>query len=264
EVQYHQNVSESWYSLTWARKLGQTLGFGVTPSFVYRSQRTTGSLLAMGKNGSGQQAVLQDGRDFEYSNHRLLPRVGLYGARDSPTYGVTLNTPGLALFGGGAYRYSLSQTDQSGTVGNVIGASYQEDLKSHYHSPLGVGAGASFGRGRMRLHAAAEWWAKVDKYNVLEGEPFIVKVPITASNPTGESTVTTVVSEQLDDVFNFGFGIEHHFSPDLAGYASYHTDRSARSPDSQPSASVTAWDLNHVTGGVTFNAWRSNFAVGAT
>jgi hypothetical protein len=27
---------------------------------------------------------------------------------------------------------------------------------------------------------------------------------------------------------------------------------------------VTAWDLNHVSAGITFNAWRSNFAVGGS
>jgi hypothetical protein len=258
DVQYHQNVSESWYSMTWATRLSQTLGFGVTPSLAYRSQRTTGSLLAMGENASGQQAVLQQTRDFDYSHYRLLARLGLNGVRDSLTYGITLNTPGLSLFGGGSYRQSMTLTDQSGSVGNVIGASYQEELDAEYRSPLGVAGGASFGWGHLRLHASAEWWGAVDKYTVLEGTPFVIHVP------SGDSTVTAIVSEKLDEVFNYGFGLEHHFSPDVAGYASYHTDRSARAADSPPDASVTAWDLNHVTAGVTFNAWRSNFAVGVS
>ena len=264
EVQYHQNVGESWYGLTWARKLSPSFGIGITPSLAVRSQRTIASLLAMGENGSRQQAVLQVSRDFDYLHYRLLARLGLSGARDSLTYGITFNTPGLGLFGGGAYRKSVSLTDQTGAVGNIIGASYQEDLKAHYHSPLGVGAGASYRWGRLRIHAAAEWWAAVDQYNVLEGEPFVVHVPIRAGNPTGDSTLTAVVTEKLDEVFNFGFGLEHHFSPDVAGYLSYHTDVSGRPSDAPPDASVTAWDLNHVTAGVTFNAWRSNFAVGAS
>jgi hypothetical protein len=264
DVQYHQNVGESWYSMTWARKLSPALGFGVTPSLAYRSQRTAGSVLAMGEKAGGQQVVLQYDRDFEYSHYRLLARLGLSGVRDSLTYGITLNTPGLGLSGGGAYRQSVTLTDQTGTVGNVLGASYQEDLKADYRSPLGVAGGASFGLGRMRLHASAEWWAAVDEYNVLEGKPFVIHVPVRPLNPTGDSTVTAVVSEKLEEVFNFGFGLEHHFSPDVSGYASYHTDRSARAPDSAPNASVTAWDLNHVTVGVTFNAWRSNFAVGVS
>ena len=256
DLQYHQSVGESWYGVTWARALTPRLGIGITPSLAVRTQRTIGSLLAMGENASGQQAILQHTRDFDYIHWRLLARLGLSGVRDSLTYGLVLTTPGLGLVGGGAYRQSTSLTDETGSLGDVLGATYQEELTAHYHSPLGVGGGASYARGSWRLHAAAEWWAKVDRYTVLEGEPFVIRTP------SGDSTATAVVSEQLDEVFNFGFGLEHQFSPGLVGYASYHTDRTGRSPDAALNASVTAWDLNHVGAGITFNAWRSNFAVG--
>jgi len=258
QLEYHQNVSEGWYGLTWAHNLTRTLGLGLTPELAVRSQRTSGMLFAMGENAAGQQAVLQYHRDFDFIHWRLLAKLGLSGVRDSLTYGVTFTTPGLGMFGGGGYRQSVNLTDQTGTVGNVIGASFQEGLKATYRSPLGVGTGASFGWGSMRLHAAAEWWGAVDRYNVLEGQPFVIQTP------SGDSAVTAVVSEELKSVFNFGLGLEHRFSPNVSGYAGYHTDRTARPSDSAPDASVTAWDLNHVTAGITFNAWRSNFAVGAS
>ena len=58
ELQYRQNVSEGWYGLTWARRLGSSLGIGVTPELAVRSQHTTASLFAMGEGAGGQQAVL--------------------------------------------------------------------------------------------------------------------------------------------------------------------------------------------------------------
>jgi hypothetical protein len=262
ELQYHQHVSEGWYGLTWSHALSPTLGFGVTPALAVRSQRTIASLMAMGENAAGQQAVLRVSRDFDYMHYRLLARLGLNGVRDSLTYGVTLTTPGLGVAGGGNYRQSLNLTDQTGTVGNVIGASYQEGLKAEYHSPVGVGFGASYGFGGTRLHFTGEWWAAVDRYTVIDAAPFTVRVPITVQNPSGDSTVTATVSDQMNSVFNWGVGFEHHFTPDVSGFASYHTDQTGRPSDSPPNASVTAWDLNHVTAGVSFNAWRSNFALG--
>jgi hypothetical protein len=256
EVDYQQSVSDNWYGLTWSHNLTPSLGIGVTPELAVRSQHTRGSLFAMSENAGGQQAVLQNEHDFDYLHWRLLARIGLSGVRDSLTYGLTLTTPGLGLFGGGGYRQSVNLTDQSGTVGNVIGASYQDGVPAHYHSPLGVGAGASYGWGTLRLHGAAEWWAKVDRYTVLEAQPFAIQTP------TGDSTVTTAVTEELKSVFNWGLGIEKQFSPTLAGFASYHTDKTGRSPDSPPSASITAWDLNHIAAGVTFMAFRSTFALG--
>ena len=85
EVQYHQNVGESWYGLTWARKLSPSFGIGITPSLAVRSQRTIASLLAMGENGSRQQAVLQVSRD-------LLPHfVPLARGMGLAPYGKTSN-----------------------------------------------------------------------------------------------------------------------------------------------------------------------------
>jgi hypothetical protein len=249
-------VNEGWYGLTWAHKLSPALGIGVTPELAVRSQRTSASLFAMGENAGGQQAVLQLNRDFDYAHWRLLARIGLSGVRDSLTYGVTLTTPGLGLFGSGSYRQSLNLTDQTGSVGNEIGASYQEGLASHYHSPVGVGVGASYGHGSTRIHAAAEWWNAVGQYTVLEGQPFVI------DTPRGDSIGTAVVTEKLNSVFNFGLGLEQHFGQSITGFASYHTDRSGEPPDSRPSAAVTAWDLHHVTVGITFHAFRSTFALG--
>ena len=256
ELLYHQRVSETWYGATWAHQLSPRFGIGITPSVAVRSQRTTASLTAMGENAGGQQAMLQHSRDFEYLHWRLLAKLGAQGYRDSLTYGVTLTTPGLGLFGGGAFRQSTSLTDQSGTVGNVIGASYQEDLKATYKSPVGVGAGASYGWTALRIHAAAEWWASISRYNILEGAPFVIHVP------SGDSTASATISEELRSVFNYGVGLEYKFSPGLSGYASFHTDQSSRPSGSPVSASVTAYDLSHLSGGVTFKAWRSDFAVG--
>jgi hypothetical protein len=262
DLQYHQHVSEDWYGITWARALSARLGFGITPALAVRSQRTQSSVLTMGENATGQQAVLQLDKDFDYLHYRLLARLGLSGARDSLTWGVTYTTPGLGLFGGGAIRQSVNLTDQTGAVGNVIGASYQEELDAKYRSPMGAGAGASFGIGQTRLHASVEYWAQVDKYDVIEGDPFLIHIT-TGGGPTRDSTATAVIAEELDDVVNFGFGLEHRFSPDLVGFLSYHTDRSGRSPDSEPGASVTSWDLHHITGGATFNAFRLEGAFGS-
>jgi hypothetical protein len=256
QLRYQQSVDEGWYGLTWAREVSHALGIGVTPELAVRNQRTSASLFAMGENAAGQQAVLQVDKDFDYTHWRLLARIGMSGVHDSLTYGITLTTPGLGLFGSGGFRQSDNLTDETGAHGNVIGASYQEGLDAHYHSPFGVGVGASDGFGSSRVHAAVEWWNAVPDYIVLEGQPFTIKTP------SGDSTVTAVVHQKLDAVFNWGLGWEQHFGKDFAGYASYHTDRSGQPPDSPPSASVTGWNLHHITIGMTLNAWRSTFAVG--
>src|SRR5262249_47022681 len=102
DLQYHQHVNEDWYGITWARALSERIGFGATPALAVRSQRTQSSILAMAEDNSRNQAVLQYSRDFEYTHYRLLAKLGLSGARDSLTWGLTYTTPGLGLFGGGS------------------------------------------------------------------------------------------------------------------------------------------------------------------
>jgi hypothetical protein len=256
EIQLKQDFSESWYGLTWAHKLSPTLGFGVSPFVVVRGQRTRIALLLEGRNASDQASVLSQSREFDYLHWSMLARFGLFGVRDSLTYGLTLTTPNAGLFGGGSTNFNSTLVDQGGTIGNIMGASYADDVKAKYHAPLGAGAGASYGFGATRVHAAIDWNAEVPRYTVMEAPEFQIH------KPSGDSTVKVVISDRRDAVFNWGVGLEHRFGATVSGFASYHTDLSARKQGETPSASVTAWDLNDVAAGVTWHVWRSDLALG--
>jgi hypothetical protein len=258
EVQLKQDFSEDWYGLTYAHKLSPTLGFGVSPFLTVRSQRTRAALLLEGRDASDQAAILSQSREFDYMVWSLLARFGLSGARDSLTYGVTLTTPNMGLFGGGTTNFNSTLIDQTGTTGNVMGANYTDELKAKHRSPLGAGGGASYGFGGTRIHAAVDWNAEIKSYTVLESPNFAIH------KPSGDSTVKVVITDRRDAVLNWGVGLEHRFGPTLIGFASYHTDLSGRKQGETPSASITAWDLNDVAAGVTWHVLRSDFALGLT
>jgi hypothetical protein len=256
EVQLHQSFSEGWYGMTWAHQLSPTLGFGISPFVVVRSQHTRAAVLTEGEDAGGQAAILTMTREFDYLHWGALARAGLGGVRDSLTYGITLTTPSLGITGSGNTRYNTTLIDQTGTIGNVIGADYQEGVKADFRTPFGAGAGASYGWGNTRLHAAVEWNAAVPQYTVLESPDFVVHTP------SGDSTVRVVITDHLDAVFNWGIGLEHRFRPRLSGFASYHTDRSGRIAGDPPGASLTRWNLNNLAAGATWHVWRSDLALG--
>jgi hypothetical protein len=258
EIQLHQTFSEGWYGMTWAHELSPRLGIGVSPFVVVRSQHTRAALLTEGQDAGGQAAVLSLTREFDYLHWGALARIGLAGARDSLSYGVTLTTPSLGITGSGNTQYNTTLIDQTGRIGNVIGADYQQGVKADFRSPLGAGGGASYGWGQSRLHAAVDWNAAVGKYTVLESPDFVVRTP------SGDSTVRVVITDHLNAVFNWGVGFEHRFSPALSGFASYHTDRSGRIEGEAPSASLTRWNLNDVAAGAIWHVWRSDLALGVT
>jgi hypothetical protein len=256
EVQLKQNFDEGWYGMTWAKPLSSTLGFGISPFLVVRSQRTRAALLTEGRDASDQAAILSQSREYDYMHWSLLARIGLSGVRDSLTYGITLTTPNLGVTGSGNTSYNTTLIDQTGTIGNIVGADYQQKLKATYRTPLGAAFGASYGFGATRLHTTVDWFAEVPRYTVLETPEFTVRTP------SGDSTVKVVISDELRDVLNWGVGFEHRFSETVVGFASYHTDLSARVEGSPPSASVTRWNLSHFAAGATWHVWRSDLALG--
>jgi hypothetical protein len=258
ELNLHQDFSEGWYGLTWAHQISPTLGIGVSPFLSVRSQTTRAALLTEGQDASGNIAVLTQSREFSFLQYALLARLGLGGVRDSLTYGVTVTTPNLRVMGGGATSYNTTLVDQTGAIGNVFGANYTTDLKATHKTPLGAGAGASYGWGATRLHAAVDWNAEVAKYTVLESPDFVVH------KPGGDSTVRVVITDEMNAVTNWGVGLEHRFGDTISGFASYHTDLTGREKGAPPSASVTRWDLQDVAVGVTWKVWRSDFAFGVT
>jgi hypothetical protein len=256
EIQLHQSFNEGWYGMTWAHQLSPTLGFGVSPFVVVRSQSTRAAVLTEGQNAGGQAAILTSAREFDYLHWGALARLGLSGVRDSMTYGVTLTTPSLGITGSGNTNYNTTLIDQTGSIGNVIGADYQQGVKADFRTPLGAGGGASYGWGATRLHAAVDWNAAVPQYTVLESPDFVIHTP------SGDSTARVVITDHLDAVVNWGVGIEHRFRPNLSGFASYHTDRSGRIKGESPGASLTRWNLNDVAAGATWHVWRSDLALG--
>jgi len=256
EIQLHQNFSEGWYGMTWAHQLSPTLGLGVSPFVVVRSQHTRAALLTEGEDAGGQAAILTTTREFDYLHWGALARVGLSGVRDSLTYGLALTSPSLGITGAGNTNYNTTLIDQTGTIGNVIGADYQNGRKADFRTPFGAGAGASYGWRDTRLHAAVDWNAAVGQYTVLESPDFVIHTP------GGDSTAHVVITDHLDAVFNWGVGIEHRFGRTLSGFASYHTDRSGRIAGDPPGASLTRWNLNDVATGATWHVWRSDLALG--
>jgi len=258
EVQLKQDFSEGWYGMTWSHHLSPTLGIGVSPFVVTRSQNTRAALLSEGQDASGQAAVLNMSREFDFLHWGALARFGLSGMRDSLTFGLTVTTPNLSITGSGNTQYNTTLIDQTGTIGNVIGADYREKLDVKYHTPVGAGAGASYGWHTTRIHAAVDWNGAVAQYTVLETPAF------TVSTPSGDSTVRILVSDHLHAVLNWGIGVEHRFSTSVSGFASYHTDLSGRHDGEAPGVSVTHWDLNNVAAGATWRVWRSDLALGVS
>lgn len=258
-----EDLSEPWWGLTWAYKFNDTIGVGISNYFTFRSHRASFQGIGQVFTSEGDLSMLVDSISYDYQNYRLLWKMGLALDFDGFQVGLTLTTPSIELYGRGSASLNRTITgrdlDDDGVTDNVLIADYQDGLDSAFPTPLALGAGATITLsskeiGTLNLYASAEWYAGIGKFDVIKTEEFV-------GQSDGE-TYRNEITHELDEVFNFGLGIEHIFNRNITLYGSIRTDFSARKPGSDTTLSVTDWDIYHIMVGTTFRIKNTEWTLG--
>jgi len=254
-VWVEEYLNDTWAGLAYAHPLNPHVGVGVTTFVSVRSHRARFATLGQAIDSAADVAVLSGSRDFDYNNWSVLWKAGITLQYPAWSLGFTVTTPNVKLFGSGSAGRDLTFVDQGVTTQpSSVATDYQEGVASTYHLPLSIGAGGSYAFGPTRLHFSVEWFDAVNASRVLATETFM-------SQSTGE-TLTDDVIQESKSVVNFGVGIEHHFSPKLAAYGAFRTDKSPLPDSSASNSAMSHWDLTHVSGGAAFTVGRVDLVVG--
>ncbi len=255
-VLFDVNLNEYWGGIVWSRRIRDHIGVGATGFVAYRGQRLRYEDIGQALSANGDVGVTKIIRDFSYYNYRTLAKLGvMYDARPL-TFGVSLTTPSLNLLGEGTSFVDLvtSRIDSSGGSGNDFYATdVQRDQKSKFPSSWAIGAGVGYHRGPTQYTIAAEWYAPIDQFQLIETTPFI-------GQSNGQTLPNRVVAE-YKSVFNWGIGVQHRFTPNRAAYGSFTTDFSAVVPEKTNSV-ITKWDLYHLTAGGEFSVRKLHVTLG--
>jgi hypothetical protein len=257
EIIYDQELNEQWGGVTWSRPVHEHAGVGMTLYGVYRSQRRSvrQTVEAFGDNGFG--ASLIDWNDIDYKTFRVLAKLGASVDFGKMTAGLAFTSRSLLVYGKGSIlenRVVVGDTNLDGIDDSQADVSYSKDLDARYHSPFSIALGGSYRWEDTTLHATAEYFFEIDEYTVME-----------AAAPTPSPGVTThpsAYTHSLDDVFNWGFGIERRFSEKTTAYISFITDFSASRRGSSNDISVSTWDIYHLNGGVAFSIKGTDLTIG--
>jgi hypothetical protein len=223
DFQLIEYLTEPWWGLTWAYKFNDTVGIGISNYFTFRSHRANFQSIGQVLTPDGDLTMLIDAISYDYQNYRLLWKVGCALDFDRFHLGLTVTTPSIEL------------------------------------SPLALGVGATYTLaitrlGFVNLYASAEWYAGIDKFDVIKTEEFV--------GQSDGKTHRNEITHELDDVLNFGLGIEHILNENITFYGSIRTDFSARKPGSDTTLSVTDWDIYHIMTGTTFRIKNTEWTLG--
>jgi predicted porin len=250
-VQFEGQFNDVWAGLSYSHGLGSQFGLGLSWYTAFRSQRRRGETVAhsIGIDGTGYSAISIKGG--KYSTVRTLFKFGAFGSAGPFSGGITLTSPSIHIAGSGELGIDSAIV---GPGNATLATNIQANLPAEYKSPLSVGAGGAWRIGGTRIHASAEWYDAIASYVVIQGEDFVSQEP--------EEVIEVDAVQALDEVLNWGVGIEHAFSRRFSAYASYYTDNSGLNSDKRVSLSVLPFDIQTVSAGTDFVISSARFTLG--
>jgi hypothetical protein len=251
-LRFEGKFNDNWAGFTYSQPLGDRFALGVTWYGALRTQRRRVESLSQGVGSDGTGAAVIDVRGGKYSAFRTLFKFGAFAEAGPFTGGLTLTTPSTHITGSGQLGIDRG-TFAPDTV--ALAVNIQTDLPAEFRSPLSVGFGFGWRFGDTRLNAAAEWFDAIEPYVVIQGEDFVSQEP--------GDVITVDVVQAMDEVFNWGAGIEHAFSPKVSGYVAYHLDASGLTENvDRAGLSTLPMDINAVAIGADFMLSSALFTLG--
>ncbi len=242
-----QDISETWVGLSWANRIAGSVAFGATWYVAPMSQRQRSQTIQQSAAEDGGGSTVVQFLDFYYNNVRTLFKIGLYVDYRPISFGLSVTTPSVHLFNTSGWvtvnRSAVLADSAGGSV--QLASTHQKDLPSRYQSPLSVAAGAAYTFSSTSLYLSVEWFDAVPEYHLLKTEPF---QPQTLGEP-----ITVSLTQRRSPVFNFGAGFHHRFSGLFSLYGSFLVDNSYLPEGATSPVNFSAYDLTHVTGGVSFS-----------
>ena len=257
-ISFDRNFDEIWGGLTYASKLNDFIGFGVTGYVAYRNQVASRQTIIQVLPDSGDIASLTDIQNYRYVNIRGLLKFGIGFNLKPLTLGLSITTPSINFGGTGSVstHYFLNgvDADGDGTNDNEFDSNYQDEIPTNFNSSWAIGAGGGYRIGKFKIHLSAEWYDAVDLFSVLDTEPYI-------SQGSGD-TLTNDLTHELKSVINYGIGLDYFSNENLSFSASFVTDFSARVPNTETQLVVSNWNFYHISGGATFKLGKSDITLG--
>jgi hypothetical protein len=252
-----QDISETWVGLSWASTIAGSVALGATWYVAPMSQRQRAQTIRQSATIDGRGSTIIRFLDFYYNNFRTLFKIGVFFDYRPLSFGLSLTTPSINLFntsGWVTFNESAVIVDSAGGAVQLA-SNHQDNLTSRYQSPVSIAAGAAYRFSSTSLYFSLEWFGPVAEYDVLETQDF---VPQTAGEPISSS-----LTQKRSSVLNYGIGIHHRVSSLFSLYGSFLVDRSFIPEGYSTPVNFAAYDLKHITGGVSFSIPALELTIGA-
>jgi hypothetical protein len=252
EFMSSNRLSETWIGFSYSHNFSDITGVGITQYVAARSHnvrfQTIGQVVD--DDSQGQTGILVN--HWKYTNIRLLWKLGFVSKEGNLSYGITLTTPSIDIYGSGDYYFNGSFIGTSKTP--ILISGFQEEVSAFYRSPFSIAAGASYRFGETALYFSTEYFNKVSQFTVMH-----------INDPDIQSEILNIdyrLQHELESVINFGIGVEQKISELVSLYGSFITNFSGVSSHSETDLSIAGYNIYHLTVGSTFTLFNLKLTAG--
>jgi len=244
-------LTETWLGLSYSHRLSAGQGIGITQYLAVRSQRVRVQGIHQSIDESGEGSSEISVVDWRSTHLRLLWKAGYIYKTEGYSWGITLTTPGLNIYGNGSGYYNASIIG-SGSNPQLLSL-FGEDLDVSYQSPLSIAVGGAWQAGNSTVYLSGEYFTRVAPFNLM-----------VLGGPAGAASTTAPVklSHELEPVFNFGIGIAHKFTDLFSLYGSVITNHSGVIPGTPSDLNYTVYDIYHFSLGSSFSFFGMMLTLG--
>lgn len=189
--------------------------------------------------------------------------------KDSWAGGITLTLKSLSMFGNGKVAGDETVSNIKSVTTNelfdFVANDRQEKLKTKYKPPLSVALGLSHNFNCSQLHFSAQYFGKVEEYNIIPAKSAAFARPADAY-PDFTSDEFLRVRTAAKSVFNFAIGYEYALKPAVDLDFSFRTNQRFYDKNLLTERGIkpdlSSWDIYHATAGTTIKKGRSQMSIG--
>ncbi len=145
----YERLSEPWYGITWAYKLSEHAGIGISQYMTYRSHWLDYQIIAEALPSDNNVKRVRDSRHYKYNHYGILWKGGVTYDWMGFSLGLTATTPRIKVFGSGESLVNwviLGQdVDGDGTVSLRESGVFTAYQHAQYMGAVGILAGDAAG-----------------------------------------------------------------------------------------------------------------------
>ena len=239
-LNYIVRYDERLYGLGGSKKINPNFSLGSSLFVVYKKSTSSSDLTT---NASPKSELFSDSTNFyyatgrineriEYSNYRILAKIGANYQTSKFGLGLNITVPSLNLYGSSNIFREFNQSNiqlpkQNEITKDILITDYQSGLRTNFKDPLSIALGAHIIKNKHFYSISMEYFAGINEYKAIQAKGNPLSTTKEIYDGLTEKDFLSVY-HAAKPVLNVAIGHKRYLHENLLLYTGFRTDFSSK------------------------------------